>query len=89
MTLRWKLHCLVGASEKKNITVFGMGDSYFAFKLIRPQLNDNEKKKKNPASAFQKKTMTSERLSSLPAFPFRSISESQKAHNPQISLLIN
>lgn len=68
--------------------MFGMEDSYFAFKLIRPQLNDNEKKQ-NPALAFQKKSMTSERLSSLPGFLFCSIRESQKAHNPQISLLIN
>lgn len=66
--------------------MFRMEDSHFAFKLIRPQLNDNEKR--NPALASQKKMMTSERLSSLPDF-FCSISESQKAHNPQISLLIN
>lgn len=30
--------------------VFGMEDSYFAFKLIRPQLNDNEKKTKSSLS---------------------------------------
>lgn len=59
--------------------MFGMEDSHFAFKLIRPQLNDNEK---NPAFAFQKKITTSERLSSLPGFLFCSISESQKAYNP-------
>lgn len=84
MTLRWKLLCLVYVS-KKNV----LEDSYFAFKLIRAQLNDNEKKQQSLSLSFSKEMMTSERLSSLPGFLFCSISESQKAHNPQISLLIN
>lgn len=46
-------------------------------------------KKINPALGFQKKMMTTEWLSSLRGFLFRSFSESQKAHNPQIRLLIN
>lgn len=48
----------------------------YAFKHIRAQLNDDLKKK--VASAFQKKMATSEQLSSLSGFQFRSISESQK-----------
>lgn len=40
------------------------------------QLHDDQKKKVD--SDFQKKMVTSEQLSSLPDFLFRSISESQK-----------
>lgn len=44
----------VSKKKKKNMLVFGMEDSYFAFKLIRPQLNDNEKTKTKSSLSFSK-----------------------------------